>query len=121
MEKCVFCEQKDLILENQLAWAKYDRYPVSPGHMLIISKRHFADFFMASAVERQALYDLLEKARQLLEEKFHPNGYNVGVNCGESAGQTIMHLHIHLIPRYWGDIDNPRGGVRGVIPAKRIY
>lgn len=121
MEKCVFCERKDMILENRQAWAKYDRYPVSPGHMLIISKRHIADFFQTTDEERRALHDLLVQARQLLEEKYHPDGYNIGVNCGKSAGQTIMHLHIHLIPRYRGDIDNPRGGVRGVIPEKRIY
>ena len=110
-----------MILENRLAWTKYDKYPVSPGHMLIISKRHIDDFFQTTDEERRALHDLLVQARQLLEEKYHPDGYNIGINCGESAGQTIMHLHIHLIPRYHGDMDNPRGGVRGVIPDKRIY
>ncbi len=118
---CIFCNQEALILENDLAWARYDKYPVSPGHLLIISKRHVADFFDTTIEERRALNDLLQEAKKMLEREYSPDGYNIGVNCGEAAGQTIMHLHIHLIPRYQGDIDNPRGGVRGVIPDKRIY
>lgn len=118
---CIFCNQEELILENELAWARYDKYPVSPGHLLIITKRHVADFFDTTTEERRALNNLLEEAKKMLDRTNSPDGYNIGVNCGEAAGQTIMHLHIHLIPRYQGDIDNPRGGVRGVIPDKRIY
>jgi diadenosine tetraphosphate (Ap4A) HIT family hydrolase len=118
---CIFCNQEELILENELTWARYDKYPVSPGHLLIITKRHVADFFDTTIEERQSLNNLLEEAKKILEREYSPDGYNIGVNCGEAAGQTIMHLHIHLIPRYQGDIDNPRGGVRGVIPDKRIY
>jgi len=121
MSECPFCEPENPIIENDLAYARYDLYPVSPGHMLIITKRHVADFFAATSEERQALHDILEEAKHLLDRDCRPDGYNVGVNCGEAAGQTIMHLHIHLIPRYRGDIDNPRGGVRGVIPDKRMY
>lgn len=121
MEKCIFCQREEVILENDLAWVKYDKYPVSPGHLLIISKRHFADFFAATAEERQALGNLLDTAREYLEEKYQPDGYNIGINCGEYAGQSVMHLHIHLIPRYRGDIETPKGGVRGVIPDKRVY
>lgn len=121
MKECIFCSREDIILENQLAWAKYDKYPVSPGHLLIISKRHIADFFSTTTEERQAFSDLLDEARQFLDQKNRPDGYNIGINCGEPAGQTVMHLHIHLIPRYKGDLDNPRGGVRGVIPDKRVY
>ena len=119
--KCIFCNQEELILENELTWARYDKYPVSPGHLLIITKRHVADFFDTTIEERQSLNNLLEEAKKILEREYSPDGYNIGVNCGEAAGQTIMHLHIHLIPRFRGDIDNPRGGVRGVIPDKRIY
>ena len=119
--KCIFCNQEELILENELTWARYDKYPVSPGHLLIITKRHVADFFDTTIEERRALNDLLQEAKKMLEREYSLDGYNIGVNCGEAAGQTIMHLHIHLIPRYQGDIDNPRGGVRGVIPDKRIY
>ncbi len=121
MKECIFCSREDIVLENNLAWAKYDKYPVSTGHVLIISKRHFADFFSATAEERQALSDLLDEAKQFLDKNYNPDGYNIGINCGEYAGQTVMHLHIHLIPRYRGDLDNPKGGVRGVIPEKRVY
>lgn len=121
MALCIFCNPEKVILENSLALAIYDGYPVSTGHMLIISKRHVSNFFDTTSEERQALNALLNEAKRWLDEKHHPDGYNIGINCGESAGQTIMHLHIHLIPRYKGDIDNPRGGVRGVIPEKRIY
>ena len=119
--KCIFCNQEEIVLENELAWARYDKYPVSPGHLLIITKRHVADFFDTTIEERRALNDLLEECKKMLDREYSPDGYNIGVNCGTAAGQTIMHLHIHLIPRYQGDIDNPRGGVRGVIPDKRIY
>ncbi|MBP8820297.1 MAG: HIT family protein [Syntrophomonadaceae bacterium] len=118
---CIFCNQEEIVLENELAWARYDKYPVSPGHMLIITKRHVAEFFDTTIEERRALNNLLEEAKKMLHREYSPDGYNIGVNCGTVAGQTIMHLHIHLIPRYQGDIDNPRGGVRGVIPDKRIY
>ena len=118
---CIFCNQEEIVLENELAWARYDKYPVSPGHMLIITKRHVAEFFDTTIEERRALNDLLEECKKMLDREYSPDGYNIGVNCGAAAGQTIMHLHIHLIPRYQGDIDNPRGGVRGVIPDKRIY
>ncbi len=121
MSECPFCVFENPIIENDLAYARYDLYPVTPGHMLIITKRHVADFFAATLEERQALHDILEAAKRLLDRECKPDGYNVGVNCGEAAGQTIMHLHIHLIPRLHGDIDNPCGGVRGVIPDKRIY
>ncbi len=121
MENCIFCMKEDLVLENELAWVKYDRFPVSPGHLLIISKRHLTDFFSASAEERWALSELLDAAKEYLDKNYHPDGYNIGINCGEYAGQSIQHLHIHLIPRYSGDIEIPKGGVRGVIPDKRVY
>lgn len=120
-EKCVFCAREDLFMENQLAWMKYDKYPVSPGHSLIITKRHIESFFDTTPEERQAINELLEETKKLLDQQYNPDGYNIGVNCGEAAGQSIMHLHVHLIPRYRGDIDNPKGGVRGVVPDKRIY
>ena len=121
MDNCIFCAREDLFIENDLAWIKYDKYPVSPGHMLIISKRHIPDFFSTTPEERRALSQLLDEAKEILDEKYHPDGYNIGINCGEYAGQSIMHLHIHLIPRYRGDMENPKGGVRGVVPGKRAY
>lgn len=121
MNKCVFCNHEKIILENQLAFAIYDKYPVASGHMLIITRRHIANFFEATNEERQALNELLDEAKEWLDDKFQPDGYNIGINCGVDAGQTVMHLHIHLIPRYKGDLDNPKGGVRGAIPDKRVY
>lgn len=118
---CVFCNHPGKILENDLAFAVNDAFPVTPGHMLIIPKRHFASFFEASKDEREALLDLVNDAKLLLDEEERPDGYNIGVNVGKAAGQTIMHVHIHLIPRKLGDVSDPRGGVRGVIPDRRMY
>jgi len=89
-----------------------------PGHLLLIPFRHVADFFDA---ELAALLALVRDAKTLLDERFHPDGYNIGVNVGEAAGQTVMHLHVHVIPRYAGDVADPRGGVRGAVPERRVY
>jgi diadenosine tetraphosphate (Ap4A) HIT family hydrolase len=89
--------------------------------MLIIPKRHVADFFDTTAEEKRAILEVLDRSKKMLAEQMAPDGYNVGINCGSAAGQTVFHVHVHLIPRYAGDIDNPRGGVRGVIPGKRVY
>ncbi|MEA1961004.1 MAG: HIT family protein [Bacillota bacterium] len=118
---CPFCNPEKTILSNDLAYAIYDRYPVNEGHLLIIPYRHVEDYWLSTPMERQAINDLIEEGKAYMDEHFKPDGYNIGVNCGEAAGQTIFHLHVHLIPRYTGDIENPRGGVRGVIPEKRIY
>ncbi|MDD1724249.1 MAG: HIT family protein [Methanospirillum sp.] len=119
---CIFCTPgADIILENLDAYARFDAHPVSPGHLLVIPKRHIGSLFEATPAELAGLWNLLEKAKQYLAERFNPNGYNIGVNDGTAAGQTIMHLHIHLIPRYTGDMDDPRGGVRGVIPGRQKY
>ncbi|MGO0059093.1 HIT family protein [Brevibacillus fluminis] len=118
---CIFCSVKDIILENDLAFAIYDKYPVNKGHILILPKRHTADYFSLTLDERLAIDKLLFEAKVILEDDHQPDGFNIGMNCGEFAGQTVFHCHVHLIPRYKGDIDNPRGGVRGVIPAKRLY
>ena len=120
-KECVFCQMKDYILENELAYAIYDKYPVGKGHMLFIPKRHVKDFFDITKEEREAIFELIDEGKKLLDEKYSPDSYNVGINCGEHAGQTIMHVHVHLIPRYIGDIKDPTGGVRGVIPYKMKY
>lgn len=118
---CPFCTDEGAIAQNQHAYARFDTHPVNPGHVLVIPRRHFASFFDASWPERQALFSLVDEAKSLLDQKWSPAGYNIGINVGEAAGQTIMHVHVHLIPRYRGDMPNPRGGVRGVIPDKQSY
>ena len=120
---CPFCNisEKEVVLKNDKCFAIFDKYPVSKGHMLIIPYRHFSNFFDATYDEISAMYRLIYEAKAYLDREYSPDGYNLGVNIGEAAGQTIPHMHVHLIPRYRGDIENPAGGVRGVIPAKRIY
>lgn len=120
---CLFCniDKNRIIKENETAVAIYDNFPVNKGHMLIIPKRHIDNYFETEDSDREGLWQLVDECKDFLDVEFNPDGYNVGINCGHAAGQTVMHLHIHLIPRYNGDIENPRGGVRGVIPEKRIY
>jgi len=123
-ETCPFCNpepERELIVESGTAYSMYDKYPVNPGHALIIPKRHCDDFFSLSFKEQSACLLMLNVVKQKISERFNPDGFNVGINVGEKAGQTIHHVHIHLIPRYQGDVDNPTGGVRSVIPDRREY
>jgi len=117
---CPFCEFES-VLDAEFVYARYDKFPVSNGHCLIIPKRHVETWFDMSKEEQQEAFELIDKVKVLLDEKYSPDGYNIGMNCGETAGQTIPHAHIHVIPRYEGDMENPRGGVRGVIPEKQNY
>ena len=120
---CPFCELNPALIfhESELVVGLWDRYPVSPGHALLVPRRHVAGWFDASQEEQHALVAALEAAKREIEKEHRPDGYNIGVNIGEAAGQTVDHLHVHLIPRYQGDIADPRGGVRHVIPAKAGY
>jgi diadenosine tetraphosphate (Ap4A) HIT family hydrolase len=88
---------------------------------LIVPRRHVAEFFQATQEEKLAIFDLIDEMKVIIDEKHNPDGYNIGVNIGKAAGQSVPHIHIHMMPRYTGDIENPRGGVRGVIPAKQKY
>ncbi len=123
LNQCPFCnpQEKDIILKNDLCYARFDKYPVNKGHILIIPFRHFGNYFDATKDEKIAFMELIDKAKQYLDKNFKPDGYNIGINVGKEAGQTIMHVHIHIIPRYKGDMGNPRGGVRGVIPERQKY
>lgn len=125
MEKdCPFCLNNltsEIILENNFSYAIYDKFPVSKGHILIIPKQHNSNYFDLSLEEQKECLILLNNAKKILDKEFKPDGYNIGININKDAGQTIWHAHIHLIPRYSGDIEEPRGGVRGVIPFKKIY
>lgn len=122
---CSFCYENiksEIIAEYNSAYAINDKYPVSKGHILIIPQRHTKDFFSMTTNERRdAQQLLLNMKKSIAEHDSSISGFNVGINCGESAGQTIFHAHIHLIPRRDGDTPNPRGGVRGVIPDKMSY
>jgi diadenosine tetraphosphate (Ap4A) HIT family hydrolase len=111
------------VCANHLAFAIFDRFPVSPGHVLVITRRVVPTFFECSGEEQSALLDLVAEAKRLLEERLDPkpDGYNVGFNAGAAAGQTVPHVHVHVIPRYAGDMPDPRGGVRHVIPEKGNY
>ena len=121
---CEFCKEieKDRIVYEDGTWmAILDNYPVSEGHTLLIPKRHCETYFNLNSNECYTLNATIGVVKMLLDEKYHPDGYNIGCNCGEAAGQSIMHFHLHIIPRYKGDVENPRGGVRGVIPSKQNY
>lgn len=120
---CAFCTLAPtrVIAENELAVVVRDGFPVSPGHTLIIPRRHIGSFFDLAGEERTAMLTLLDSAKTELETEFHPDGYNIGINDGAAAGQTVAHLHIHLIPRYAADSADPRGGVRWVLPKKAKY
>ena len=109
------------MIDGKLGFASWDRHPVNDGHFLVIPYRHFANYFDITEEERNELWGLVAEGQKVVEAKFQPDGYNVGINVGHYAGQSIHHLHIHVIPRYKGDVENPKGGVRGVVPARRHY
>ena len=122
---CLFCqkyiEHEEVLYENDTVFALKDAFPVSQGHTLIIPKRHIDDYFLLSEKEVLDMDQALTIMKERLDIEFKPNGYNIGVNNGETAGQTIMHTHVHLIPRYLNDVSDPKGGIRGVIPGKQKY
>lgn len=120
---CLFCTlpPERIVQENDHAIWIYDGFPVSPGHSLIIPKRHVGSFFEVSNEERMAMLAMLDIARATVEDEHSPNAYNIGINDGPAAGQTVPHLHLHLIPRYNGDVADAQGGVRWVIPGKADY
>jgi diadenosine tetraphosphate (Ap4A) HIT family hydrolase len=124
MTDCPFCSRianSDVVLSNELAVAFPDGYPVSAGHMLIVPRRHIEDFFSLTAEEQAAIWNLVAPARRHIETQHAPDGYNLGINVGPSAGQTVPHAHFHIIPRYAGDVADPRGGIRWVLPSKAVY
>lgn len=123
-DNCPFCKRLsdgDVFLQDELAAALLDQFPVSPGHMLIVPLRHEENYFGLLPSESTAIHALLAAAKELLDEKYAPDGYNIGVNSGCAAGQTVGHTHVHLIPRFKGDAGDPRGGVRWVLPERAVY
>jgi diadenosine tetraphosphate (Ap4A) HIT family hydrolase len=124
MEKaCPFCvpEPARLLVSEDLVLALRDGYPISRGHSLIVPRRHVGSFGEASLEEQSAMLAMLRRVRALLDAELRPDGYNIGINDGAAAGQTVMHVHLHVIPRYRGDRPDPRGGIRWIIPEKADY
>ena len=126
-KECIFCDLQSLdrqriIDENNLAYAIRDGFPVTKFHTLFITKRHVSDYFGLTQPELNAINLLIDRQRELLNKSDESiDGYNIGINCGETAGQSVFHCHIHLIPRRKGDVENPRGGIRNLIPVKVSY
>ena len=121
-DPCLFCKDpRGVSIQHELAYSARDSYPASPGHTVIIPRRHVSSFFDLTPEEMAACMGLIKEEKELIDEEFKPDGYNIGVNVGPAAGQSIFHVHIHIIPRYKGDVENPQGGVRHVIPKKAYY
>ncbi len=118
---CIFCRKLDLIYQGELVFISQDKYPASPGHLLIVPNRHIPIYFDCTDDEVKELWDTVKIAKTLVEKEHQPDSYNIGINVSEAAGQSVPHTHIHLIPRYVGDVPDPRGGVRSVIPQNRTY
>lgn len=117
MSESPFFDDREHLFENSIGFVIFDNFPVSEGHSLIIPKRVYPNYFDSTEEEVRGLNELIFKTKEYLDKKLQPQGYNIGINCGRVSGQTIDHVHIHLIPRYKNDVDDPRGGVRGVIPS----
>lgn len=124
---CLFCQiarnekEAQIVAKFKHCFVMKDRFPVSPGHLLFIPYEHTENWFTASKAVQLDIMEALDQMKSQLDAEYKPDGYNIGANCGNVAGQTVMHLHLHLIPRYAGDMEDPRGGVRGVIPSKQKY
>lgn len=124
MSDCPFCARMnagDVLCVSTLSAALYDRYPVSPGHCLLVPRRHVTLFFDLTTEEQRDLFELVPTVRKTLDDCWKPDAYNIGLNVGEAAGQTVPHTHLHLIPRFIGDVPDPRGGVRWIIPKRAQY
>ena len=122
-KSCIFCflSSSRIEAETNSFQLVYDNYPISKGHMLVISKRHIESFFELTKNEYIELHEIINHAKKILDSNFKPDSYNVGINDGKAAGQTIPHLHIHIIPRYIGDVSDPRGGIRWTLPNRANY
>lgn len=122
--RCVFCDRiarREVFVEGPLAVAFPDRYPLSAGHTLIVPRVHVADYFELEETVRTDLWRLVDEVKTRLDEQFSPAGFNVGINVGRAAGQTVFHAHVHLVPRYEGDVPDPRGGIRHLLPQRARY
>ena len=120
---CPFCNPPadEIVAKNNLCYARWDRFPASKGHLLLMPYRHTPTVFTMTVEEKLAMFALIDECKKVIEENFTPAGYNIGFNTGVAAGQTVMHSHCHMIPRYVGDVKEPRGGIRGVVMGKSGY
>ena len=118
MDACELCTPNDVLIENSLAYVQTDANALARGHVLVVPRRHVAGFFEMTPEEQSAVLSLLNEAQALIQNQYAPDGYNIGVNVGKAAGQSRMHVHVHLIPRYRGDVPDPPGGIRCVLPRK---
>ena len=118
-QECELCFPSVVLINNELAYAQSEKNSLSRGHIIIVPRRHVPDFFEMTSSEQMAVVELLNRARKLIQLQHSPDGYNIGVNVGRAAGQSRMHVHIHLIPRYTGDVANPAGGIRCVLAGDR--
>jgi diadenosine tetraphosphate (Ap4A) HIT family hydrolase len=112
---CELCTPDMVLIEDELAYVRYDNNSLSRGHVLVVPRRHVASFFDMTDAEKTCVLGLLDRAKARVDDEHRPDGYNIGVNIGRVGGQTRMHVHVHLIPRYTGDVADPRGGVRCVL------
>jgi diadenosine tetraphosphate (Ap4A) HIT family hydrolase len=117
-QSCPLCKAEDVILRNDHAYVRHDNFQLSRGHVLVVPVRHVANYFDMTLEEKHAVVSLLDQAKALIESEHAPDGYNIGVNIGKAGGQSRMHVHVHLIPRYEGDVADPRGGIRCVLANK---
>ena len=115
---CELCTPQDVLAENSLGYMRFDNHSLSRGHVLVVPKRHVANFFDMTAEEQSAILELLNEAQKKIQKLHSPDGYNIGVNIGKAGGQSRMHVHVHLIPRYTGDVPDPSGGIRAVLARK---
>jgi diadenosine tetraphosphate (Ap4A) HIT family hydrolase len=119
LSDCELCRPQEVLFESDFAYVRYDSHSLGPGHVIVVPRRHVADFFEMSGAEQGSVLALLNRAKKSIDGKHQPDGYNIGVNVGRAAGQARMHVHVHLIPRYAGDVADPRGGVRCVLAARK--
>jgi len=121
MKDFLSIDESKILFRNESFFIIEDGFPVSPGHLLVISSHVRTDFFDLTVKEKEDLPKTIEIARELIQSNYSPDGFNIGMNCGEAAGQTVFHFHCHVIPRYEGDMENPRGGVRHCVNGKGYY
>jgi diadenosine tetraphosphate (Ap4A) HIT family hydrolase len=120
---CPFCspDKKDIVFENALWYARWNAFPATRGHLLVIPFRHLAGYFDTTTEEQVSLPEMLFGCKKILDTKFGPAGYNIVINIGEAADQKVMHCHVHIIPRYSGDTDNPSGGIQGIVLGEKEH